>query len=312
VAAAVLVPAGGAFGAAVTAGARLRAEAVVAAPTIRLGEVAHISGTGPMAKRLAGVEIGPAPLPGRERTISADSVRIRLRQNRLDPALLSKGPERTCRVTRAAQSVPADRILDAARDFLKARLADGPGRLALECLTEPRGMTLPTGALELAASLPPGGTGATRRVTITATVDGKPGARADLLFRVRRYTRIAVASASIPRGETLQGRVAYEERDLTGLPADIFEEGRLPEGLLALRALSPGTPITGETAAPPPLIHRGDAILLRAVTGDIVVSAPAEALEDGREGEVIRVRNANSRRESRARVVDAGTAEALL
>lgn len=309
----VLTAARGAWGAApAAAGAHLRAEATVAGATIRLGDVARITAAGALAKRLAQVEVGPAPLPGRERTVSVDSVRIRLRQSRLDPALLAAGPERACRVKRAAQSVSADRLLEAAGGFLKAQVADGPGRLVLESLTRPRDMTLPAGALELAPSLPAGAAGTMRRVTVTATVDGKPGAQADVLFRVRRYARVAVATAPIPRGEALDGRLAYEERDLTSLPSDVFQEGQVPEGLLAMRALSPGAAVTADAAAPPPVIQRGDAVTLRAVTGDIVVSAPAEALEDGRPDEVIRVRNTNSRRESRARVVDARTVEVLL
>jgi hypothetical protein len=67
----------------------LRPEAEVRGPDIRLGEVAEIAcAETELQRRLEGLVIGKAPLPGRSRNISADYVRLRLRQ-------LDIGEERT-------------------------------------------------------------------------------------------------------------------------------------------------------------------------------------------------------------------------
>ena len=59
----------------------LRPEAEVRGPDIRLGEVAEIACVETeLQRRLEGLVIGKAPLPGRSRNISADYVRLRLRQ----------------------------------------------------------------------------------------------------------------------------------------------------------------------------------------------------------------------------------------
>ena len=63
-------------------------------------------------------------------------------------------------------------------------------------------------------------------------------------------------------------------------------------------------------AAPPePAVRRGERVALSARIGAVVAQVEAEALQDGRPGEVIRVRNLQSGRVQPARVARAGQVE---
>ena len=53
----------------------------------------------------------------------------------------------------------------------------------------------------------------------------------------------------------------------------------------------------------------GRVVLIEARSGPIQVTASGEALEPGRQGDVVRVRNVNTGKVIRARVVDTGTVQ---
>lgn len=291
----------------------LRATASVRDAKIRLADVARIVGTGPAAAKIAEVDLGAAPLPGRSRGVSADDVRIRLRSAGFQAESLAPGATRRCVVTRASQTVDAETLIDAARESVEKREASGEGQLFVEAISQPRDLVLPMGRLELTTEPLGHAVGATRRVIVRASVDGKACGRTDVSLRVRRMVRVAVASATILKDQTLTAdRVRFEERDQAVLPEDSFLEGSPLDGLLALRAIAAGTPITRRMADQPAIIHRGDTVNVRVRTGGIEIGVPVVAMEDGRPEGWLRVLNTQSKREFRARVVDSKTVEAPL
>ncbi|MCY1411705.1 flagella basal body P-ring formation protein FlgA [compost metagenome] len=56
-------------------------------------------------------------------------------------------------------------------------------------------------------------------------------------------------------------------------------------------------------------MRRGDAVMIRARSSRVNVVMPGEALADGVPGQQIRVRNLQSQRVVKARVVEPGTVE---
>lgn len=65
-------------------------------------------------------------------------------------------------------------------------------------------------------------------------------------------------------------------------------------------ALGEGQPLLVRQLEPAWLVEKGNPLSLTAAAGGLMVSAPAEALEDGQLGDVIRVVNLSSRREVKA------------
>lgn len=293
---------------------RLKPEAAVTGVAMHLGDVALIKADAAIATRLKAIDVGPAPLPGKSRPVGVDYVRIRLRQAKFDPAVLTADSAVTCLVTRTSQTLAGDRMVDAARKHLETAIEAGDGKLVIEPVNRPRDMVLPEGELALNAELVGvATTAATRRVTVTVMVDGEPAGKADIALRVRRYAKVAVAKASISRGTALSNDlVTYEERDCMTLPPDVMREGDVLDGLQAQQAISAHMALTRRAAAEPPVVHVGDTVTISAGTGAIHISAPGLAAEDGRIGQVIRVRNTDSNKEFRATVVDARNVEANL
>lgn len=292
---------------------RLKPAAGVVGDTIRLSDVAAIDADALTATKLKAVEVGPSPLPGKSRPVGVDYVRIRLRQAKLDPAVVDEASAKSCVVTRSSQTLTTDALVDCARTYLEAHIEAGDGKLVIEPGTRPRDIVLPAGTLELSADQSAAvSTGATRRVTVSATVDGTLVAHSDVSLRVRRYAKVAVAKATIARGTLLTNDVVeYEERDCMSLPPDVLHDTDSLDGLQAQQVIAAHAPLTKRTASEPPVIRVGDAVTIVAGAGGIKISTPGVSDENGRVGQTIRVRNTGSNTACRATVVDAKTVEAL-
>jgi len=122
------------------------------------------------------------------------------------------------------------------------------------------------------------------------------------------YGAVVVAQRPIGRGERVGARdVNLERRDLSELPTDVLADAGQAEGLFARGPIAAGTPIRRQDVAVPPVVHRGDVVLLVAERGAVRITTPGEVREDGALRESIRVVNRASRKEVTGRVVDAST-----
>jgi flagella basal body P-ring formation protein FlgA len=112
-----------------------------------------------------------------------------------------------------------------------------------------------------------------------------------------------VAARRIASGETITELHIRESRIET---TDVnIVLSRAPEefvGKVARRAFAVGDSLPPDAFSEPVLIRRGDTVNLRLERGGISVSSAGRALENGRFGEVIRVRNEDFSSEVRARV----------
>jgi flagella basal body P-ring formation protein FlgA len=78
-------------------------------------------------------------------------------------------------------------------------------------------------------------------------------------------------------------------------------------GKRARRSLAGNTPLSTRDVAAVAVVHRGDMVRIVLESPLIKVSTSGEALEAGKPGDTIRVKNTSSRREVRAQVLDKQT-----
>lgn len=83
-------------------------------------------------------------------------------------------------------------------------------------------------------------------------------------------------------------------------------------GMQARRALAPGRPIQEHAIGRPIVAKRGESVNIVLREGAIAITAPGRLLEDGAEGELVRVINGVSNRTIQAYVVNAETVEIRL
>lgn len=142
-----------------------------------------------------------------------------------------------------------------------------------------------------------------------ANVANAAGWRRDWIVRAEVSALVVVAAADVPANRPLaEAELAMERRKLTEL-ADALPAPDAAVGQASTRPLRSGQPVLARFLAQPMLVRRGESVTIVARNAGIEVQVAGEAVEPGRRGEVIKVRNASTGKVIRARVVDSGVVE---
>jgi flagella basal body P-ring formation protein FlgA len=277
----------------------LRPESTLRGTGIRLGDVADIKGPDPaLVTRLRAVEIGRTPLPGLSRTLDLPYIKARLRMAHLDPEALTWDVPPVVSVVAASQRLTGSELVAAAREQVEALRASDGGPASIQPTVIPPDLTLPDGSLELKARVRPGVelTG-TVPVTVEAWVDGTQVRALSVALRVVPLVEVLVAARLIPRGAMLDPEDLRVER--RGLVAGVepLREPAAALGQRAIRRIAPGEVILPAALELPPLVRRGDIVTLTVQGPGLMAVTKGEAREDGKAGQIIRVRNRSSGRE---------------
>ena len=143
-------------------------------------------------------------------------------------------------------------------------------------------------------------------------VDGVLHQRATSYYRLTVYDRVLVAMTDI-RAETeiSPANARVEERAVDTVPELTLTDFTRLEGRVAGRYIRRDTVITPPMLAMPLVVRAGNAVELVHNANGIVVRAEGVAIESGRIGYTIRVRNARSGKIMRGRIIDAQTVQII-
>lgn len=148
-----------------------------------------------------------------------------------------------------------------------------------------------------------------QRMRFVAICPGAGGWRYDILVRSSITARVAVTSVPVTANTPLAAAdISLARHDVTLIPDSIASlSGVL--GLTSKRSLRAGEVLRQGQLATPVLVKRGSSVSIVARKEQIEVSMAGEAMDPGAQGDIIRVRNAASGAQIRARVLDAGIVE---
>lgn len=115
---------------------------------------------------------------------------------------------------------------------------------------------------------------------------------------------ILVAAVPLQRGMTLnETHVQRVEVDAAGVPVNVLEQPSEVMHAEVVRDVRPGVPLKNVDIRPTVLVKRGQTVLLSVgQTEGFRISARVEAMQDGRFGEQIKLKNRESGRELSGRV----------
>lgn len=213
------------------------------------------------------------------------------------------------------QTVGANTIVNTAAVLIRQRAgvkADSSD-LSVNVLNLPQDVTAPEGEVALTVDLPYGvryNSPTTANVTIS--VNGRIAAVTTLKFEVKMYKQVLIASRTIAVREVLTAdSLRYERLDIGRLNAGYYSDATAVLGLITRRMITPGTPINQYMIEKPIVIKRNNNVTIMARIGALEVTAAGQALQDGYEGKIIRVKNLNSSKILSAKVIDENTVQVL-
>lgn len=135
------------------------------------------------------------------------------------------------------------------------------------------------------------------------------GWRREVVVKARVSAQVLVMSEDVPAGQTIATeQLRLERRDVSATP-DAISDTEAAVGRTGRSTLHTGQMLAKRLLLAPLWVQRGQSVGIQASHAGIVVTVPGEALEAGREGDTIRVRNTRSGKVIRARVIDAGVVE---
>ena len=284
--------------------------AEVAGDRILLGDIARIPEGGRTAALVGRIDLGPAPAPARSRRIDARYVDTRLRQAGWSASAALRGAA-SVEVVRASVRVSKKAIAQAAAEFLRNEMPWGQEAAVIRSIRVNGDVLLPKGAVSMRVAAPEHtDLMGTVPLTVVFAVDGTVVDRTWAVADVAVVSDVVITTRPLARYQQIgSDAVRIEQRDLADLPGNVVTGTAAVVGKRVRHPLAPGTVLRADMVETPPLVNRGDVVVIVARSGGLEITARGVAREKGHRGSRIAVENVDSARRIYARVLDGTTVE---
>jgi flagella basal body P-ring formation protein FlgA len=297
----------------------LRASASINAATVCVGHVASLSGGTPaLRQQISVLDLADRPQRGKPVQLLRELIAYRIQVAGVDRGRFRMQGAALVDVSLAAGPAGEEELFQTARDALLDKLCLRPDEAMVSMAQPPQ---LPQFAVSAkdelrleAVPCEPIAVPGRCRVDITVLLNAQRIDIVPVLLDVRIYKMAAVARRRIETGETLTGDNTRIERHAIEAPGGWLTQKDLTAGRKAKRPIAAAEVIAPTAVEPlyadnPILVKQRDLVRLVAQVGSMRVTALAEAQQDGRAGDRIRVRNVDSHKEVVGRVVGRGLVE---
>lgn len=261
-------------------------------------------------EKIAQVEMGSAPLIGKDRTLDENDIRLRLKQNQIDLRKIEILLSQPIQVARATMNVTINSIETAATNFVKSNLQFKNAAVKIKEVRGAGSITLPKGRLRLEIQPKNQLADFVGNVPLNALlhVNGKLEKRIMVTALVEVVAKVVVAGKPILKGEIIQSsHIKLQSMELSKIKGKPVQDIDFIIGKRAIHQIYPQTVIQEDDVQIPPLLKRGDKVNIIVTFSNVVATARGVVREDGRLGDRIKVTNIDSKKTLDAKIVDQGT-----
>ena len=279
---------------------------------ILLGEIARISGEDDeLVQRLGGIVIGRAPLAGKSCRIDEGYIRIRMKQSGIDlcQVRMPSSKEKETEVFRSSATVPRERIEAIVVNFLRKEFLRDDTALRVTGIQVNQDVILPKGNMAYEV-LPPKNTELLGRVPLSVRfyVNGALERKVWVTANFEKWGEVVVTKRPLGRRHPVTDNdVELQQMDLAGLPSNVITRLEDVLGKRTRRTIDSHVALRTDHVELPPLVRRGDVVVIVAESDGLRITARGVAKERGQRGGTVRVVNLDSNKGIYARVTDANT-----
>ena len=285
----------------------LKEKVVVEDTKIHLGDMCRIDSLDPdLGQKLDRLFIAKAPQPGRSRKITVDYLKLRLKQMDLSPeAIMFSGPEQSY-VTRDGFEVSEEEISKIVDEFIQTNRVWGNAAVEVKDIQLSADRTLPKGHTTYQIEQPDHLRSlSTLPLSIVFDVDGKYQKTVRANVKVAALGSVVITAKPIGRLKPISVEdLKVEVMDLVGLSKNVITDINEIVGKRARRNIQAGEFLRPDLIEMPPLVKRGDMVVIVAESKGLKVTAIGEVKSAGRLGERVKVVNLDSNKRLSAWVVD--------
>ena len=288
-------------------------EITVQNPLLSLEQVAVVTGAGPLAATARSVRLGRFSVPGQRIVLDRATILSRLASQGISAEEVVLTGADAVTVRRRQQIISGDEFVAFAQLFLRQNPPDSSpceGTAA----AKPKDLALPNEPqnMQLVPRFVENGARGFVTVQVSVVVDGKEIGSRGIALRLRYRSHKAVTLQEIAEGTALTPENVKVEESVSDRPETGWKS---PYGLVALRKLPAGTEIREDmidAAQPSLVIRRNETVVIRVQRPGFLVTAVGLAMQEGRAGQFVKVRNTDSHRVIMCKVNADGTVEPVL
>lgn len=285
----------------------LREEAYANGDSVRLGDVADLSGN--TIPRLDDVEISSMPSPGNTKRIDSALIEARLRNAGLQRDDFELGGARNVRITAMHLEVSPRMIRDDLHTFIETSMPWDKDEATIDVDAPSRDFAVRDGDIQIVWSVSPQydyvGRGSFRGEIM---VDGEHEHTVVVRAEIESFAPVVVANADISRGDTIRpSDISVQRHPRTSLGGDFFEDPEAVVGQAARSTLRQGGVITSRQVQARQVVRRNRMVQVETRVGNLIVRGMGRAKEHGRVGDRITLENPGSGDEFTGRVREDGT-----
>ena len=279
------------------------------ASLLQLGMIGILRNGGNIA---GAVSMGRTPRLDERIVIDRATIISRLAASGISPKNVKITGSDEVTVTRDKKIIAAADLIKSAEDFLMLSHTPPPGG-KWQLRQGPQPMVVPAADnIELRHELSPDATTGQAPVIVSATANNRKLGERRVLFKLIYPNRRLVAIRVIPASTPISPANTQIRIVATANPNN--SNWALPYGKIAKRRILPETVISQNLLKPiekPLLIKRSQLVLMQIVGDGFKLSATGQALQPASEGDVIRLRNIDTKRTVTAVITADGTAKPL-
>ena len=281
---------------------------------ILLGDIAQIScDDANRVAELSAMKLGSIPIPGQQILLSSRVFELRTRSSGVNCDDISWTIPDTIAISTSSQTITSEMFSQMGQKAITDQLKSQQDKreYTLEVLTVPKLMLVPVGTVAYDLSIPLGVKSAVpTSVYIWVNIKGQPYKKAFFRAKVHMYETVVVTNRAMAAGELLTpDDIHVEKKEISALMAGYITDINKPIGFVMKRMTNSGTVLEESMLDKPVILKMGSMIHITAKMGDANVQTQGIALQDGKEGQIIRVRNTVTKKIVSGTVIDADTVQ---
>jgi flagella basal body P-ring formation protein FlgA len=265
---------------------------------LNLGQVGIIRGQESLVAKASKIALGQISTPGQKIVISREIVLSRLACNGIPVSKVTLTGAETVTIKQQEQTIGGDEFIKLATSFLEKNLS-GISVCGFNPIRMPKDFII-TGTgkdIRFSPRLVSSRARNQAKVEIAIQSGGKIIGTSEIIFRLKYNCRQVVTKIDIPKGTVISHENVKIEKITSNYPESA--KWKPPYGLIAKRQISAKTVLHPNMLGPvnsPIITKRNQKVVIRIDMPGFLITAFGKAMQDGRAGDYIKVRNVDSQR----------------
>lgn len=279
---------------------------IVDGKEVYLGDIASIkTSDGLESDMINKVHLCQSAKPGSSVKLNIGYIKSRTKQQGVSPDLFVWDSPDNITIQTKSKVISSQEVQIYAENFIKDMVKKIDATINIQPSNEIKPIVLPYGEVNVKVeSLSRYSINGNFSLRFTFSVDGREYEKRLIPFNLVVMKEVIVATNQIEMNKIItEDDLTLSSQDI-GLSLDVFLEKDKLVGKCAKKMISKGAFITSDMVEQPAIIKQGDPITIVAESSSLRISVQGKAMENGKNGQVIRVINTSSLKELLAQVID--------